>query len=146
MITVRELSIKDLEAVVDIEQSIFSLPWSKEGFQSGMELEGSLFLVAVIDREILGYIGIYTSFDEGQITNVAVKKSHQNIGIGKALVKESIKWCEIHRIEHFTLEVRKSNAKAIHLYETLGFVKIGSRKGFYEFPTEDGIVMKLNWR
>ena len=44
-------------------------------------------------------------------------------------------------IKTFFLEVRKSNAPAIHLYESCGFAAQGIRKNFYENPREDGILM-----
>ena len=30
--TFREMLVEDLEQVVDIEQNLFSVPWTKEGF------------------------------------------------------------------------------------------------------------------
>jgi len=145
MVEVRKMTIEDLDQVVEIEQDTFSLPWSRAGFQSGMEMPGSYFLVAITNNQIAGYVGMYTSFDEGEITNVAVEKKLQNQGIGKKLVNESVKWCEKNKINQLILEVRKSNEGAIHLYQSLGFECIGNRKGFYEHPIEDGLVMKLNW-
>ena len=46
-------------------------------------------------------------------------------------------------IEAFTLEVRVSNAPAIHLYKKFGFVSEGIRPGFYEKPAEDADIMWL---
>lgn len=145
MVTIREMEIDDLDQVAQIEKDTFSLPWSKIGFLNGMKMDGSCFLVAIQNDQIVGYIGMYTSFDEGEITNVAVTKKCQNQGIGKVLVNESLKWCEKKKIQQLILEVRESNKGAIFLYQELGFEQIGSRKGFYEQPIEDGLVMKLNW-
>lgn len=145
MVTVDVMRLEDLDQVAEIEKNTFSLPWSKAGFQSGMEMEGSHFLVGRINNQIVGYIGIYTAFDEGEITNIAVDKRFQNQGIGKVLLMESIKWCKIKLIQHLVLEVRQSNKSAIYLYEMLGFEQIGIRKKFYEQPLEDGLVMKLDW-
>lgn len=53
------------------------------------------------------------------------------------LMKES----EQEGIRAFTLEVRVSNAAAIHVYEKLGFVSEGIRPGFYEKPDEDAMIL-----
>jgi ribosomal-protein-alanine N-acetyltransferase len=43
-----------------------------------------------------------------------------------------------------TLEVRRSNAAAIALYESLGFRVTAVRQAYYSHPTEDGLIMWLN--
>ena len=47
--------------------------------------------------------------------------------------------------DFITLEVRKSNASAIKLYEKCGFCAVGERKNFYEKPCEDAILMTKNF-
>ena len=69
---VRKLEAADIEQVADIEQACFSTPWSKQGFEDILFREDVLFLVACEGDEVLGYVGVYCSFDEGEITNVAV--------------------------------------------------------------------------
>ena len=44
-------------------------------------------------------------------------------------------------IERFTLEVRRSNEHAIRLYQNLGFVREGVRRGYYESPREDALIL-----
>ena len=41
-----------------------------------------------------------------------------------------------------TLEVRASNDPAIRLYEKLGYARVGLRKGYYEKPREDAVIMQ----
>ena len=47
-----------------------------------------------------------------------------------------------HPGDHF-LEVRQSNTAALTLYRTLAFAEVGVRPGYYENPTEPGIVMRF---
>lgn len=135
----------DLDQVTEIEKELFSLPWSFDGFVQGIQQQGSVFLVVKEQEEVLGYLGIYCSYDEGEITNVAVKPNFQGQGIGTLLLAKALQTAHDNRIRHLILEVRKSNDSAIHLYKKVGFEQIGLRHDFYEFPKEDGIVMKMNW-
>lgn len=141
MITIREMQFDDLEQVVSIEQALFSAPWSETGFFTFLIREGTIFLVAEEEGRILGYCGVITVLDEGDITNVAVAKDRQGEGIGRRLVQELILCCDGVGVPTLHLEVRQSNARAKALYEHLGFRKAGVRKDYYESPVEDGILM-----
>lgn len=92
---------------------------------------------------MLGYVGMWSSLDEGEITNVSVAKYTQGYGIGTLLMKELLLQAAERDLFQCILEVRKSNARAIHLYEKMGFTSMGVRKNFYEDPKEDAIVMGL---
>ncbi|MCH1981967.1 ribosomal protein S18-alanine N-acetyltransferase [Ruminococcus sp. OA3] len=141
MITIRDMQIDDLEQVMPIESENFSVPWSETGFFSFLIREDAIFLVAEEEREILGYCGVLMVPDEGDITNVAVKKDRQHQGIGKLLVQELIKKSSDAGVTTLHLEVRESNTPAIGLYQKLGFVQVGVRRNYYEAPAEDGIMM-----
>ena len=123
MITVRAMQVKDAEQVSELERMIFSQPWSYQGFVDSLSLPNTVFLVAEENNKILGYIGMYLSIDEGEITNVAVSPA------------------ESRSVGRIVLEVRCSNDSAIRLYERNGFVNYGVRKGFYELPKEDAYIM-----
>ena len=83
------------------------------------------------------------SFEEGEITNVAVATAKQNLGIGRTMMEELLRQARERGITHLFLEVRVSNEKAIRLYRSLGFENCGIRKDFYEMPREDGMIMVL---
>ena len=141
MITIRNMQVADALAVSEIEQEIFSRPWSYQVFVDSLNLGNTIFLVAEEEGRILGYIGMYLAMDEGEITNVAVMKQERQRGIGGMLLKEIKKEAERRAIARIVLEVRVSNASAIRLYEREGFQNCGVRKNFYELPREDAYIM-----
>lgn len=132
---------EDCAQVAELEKKIFSQPWSEQGFCDAIDMEQNIFLVAEEAGEVWGYIGMYQSLDEGEITNVAVAPEQRNTGIGWMLMQEALEKAKQQGIVQIVLEVRVSNASAIHLYEKCGFVSCGIRKGFYDFPKEDACIM-----
>lgn len=141
MIQIRRMEIDDLEQVVEIEKQNFSKPWTETGFFSFLLRNDTMFWVAEEEGEICGYTGVILVMDEGDITNVSVKPGMQGKGIGTMLLQEMIEKTGREGIDILHLEVRKSNDRAVALYEKLGFVQDGLRKNYYEAPTEDGILM-----
>lgn len=139
---VREMTMFDLDQVMVIENENFSVPWTETGFFTYLMREDALFLVAEDeDENIVGYCGVIMSIDEGDITNVSVKKELQGQGIGKALLQELIQQTVSRGVHTLFLEVRESNAGALALYEKQGFTRMGVRKNYYSDPVEDGITM-----
>lgn len=151
---VREMTLQDIPAVAEIENKCFSLPWSEQSLTDSVVRNDTLFLVCEehlakdsnnedsVTSTIVGYIGMYLSFDEGDITNVAVAPDYRKKGYGKALVSSAIALAKEKQLEMVLLEVRVSNAAAISLYKKMGFEELGLRKNFYEHPVEDAIIMK----
>ena len=138
---IRPMSDKDLKQVCDIENETFSEPWSYNSFSNSITSKDNTYLVAEEDDEILGYCGMWGTVDEGQITNVAVKKEHRNRKIGYNLMKTLMEYGKDNGLIAFTLEVRAGNEHAIKLYHSLGFRDSGYRKNFYSKPKEDALIM-----
>ena len=151
---IREMTLQDVPAVAEIEKLCFSLPWSEQSLIDSVKREDTMFLVCEefdennsddtgdVNSNIAGYIGMYLSFDEGDITNVAVSPAHRKKGYGEALVSKAKELAREKQLEMILLEVRVSNAPAISLYKKMGFEELGIRKNFYEHPVEDAIIMK----
>lgn len=141
--TVREMTWDDLEQVVEIENENFSVPWTETGFFTYLMRSDALFLVAENEEEelVAGYIGIIMAADEGDITNVSVKKELQGQEIGTMLLQELASRTKEMGIEKIFLEVRESNVAALALYEKQGFERMGVRKNYYTDPIEDAITM-----
>ena len=139
------MQIDDLDQVLEIEEESFSVPWTANGFFTFLIREDALFLVSEDDKGINGYIGLICAPPEGDITNVAVKASERNKGIGKELVSGMISRAHERGVDDIFLEVRVSNTPAIRLYEAYGFENAGIRKNYYERPTEDAFIMKRSY-
>lgn len=138
---IRRMQEEDFEQVAAIERAIFSLPWSEKSFRDACAREDNVYLVALNDGEVLGYVGMWAVLGEGEITNVAVKETARRQGVGEKLLEELICTGRQGGTDIFFLEVRESNAAARKLYEKQGFSQIGMRKNFYERPRENAVVM-----
>lgn len=138
---IREMTESDIPQVAAIEAESICPPWSEQSFQSAVAQPSNLFLVAETEDGIAGYCGMYTAADEGEITNVAVKKVYRKQGIGSRLM-EAVTAAAIERgLTQIILEVRESNLSAKKLYIKHGFQPCGKRKNFYHDPDEDAVVM-----
>lgn len=138
---IRPMETGDVETVAKLEQEIFSMPWSENAFLEEVERPDRLFAVAYLGEELAGYMGLIPSFDEADITNVAVSSLMRRRGIAEKMLSVVLQWGRESGINAFTLEVRAGNEAAIALYEKMGFVCEGRRKNFYEKPREDALIM-----
>ncbi len=138
---VRPMEEQDLSQVAAIEQEAFSTPWSLQSFRDSLGLPHAIFLIAEYEGEIAGYCGCYQSIEEGEITNVAVKRDFRRRGIARTLLEKLFRECRSRGIGSILLEVRAGNRAAIGLYESLGFEQAGIRRNFYEKPREDAVIM-----
>ena len=142
---IRQMQEEDIAQAAAIEQELFSEPWSQEAFLSSLRQPDTLYLVTEgvqeTHRFIAGYCGYLRSFEEADITNVAVRGSIQRQGIAIRMLQRLMTEGRQQGIERFTLEVRAGNKAAVHLYEKLGFHSVGRRKNFYRKPTEDALIM-----
>ena len=130
-----------LERVAELEQLCFSEPWSAQGILD--EAERGCFIAAYADGVFAGYAGMTAVLDERDVCNVAVSPDFRGMGIGKALVGALIDDAKKTGASVVMLEVRKSNASAIALYEKAGFELVGQRKNFYNRPREDALLYNL---
>lgn len=138
---IRWINERDVEQIFDIEQEAFTSPWSREAILTEVISPKSHYLVADVDGEVIGYAGLWKIFDEGHVTNIAVKNGYRHRGVGKALMERLMEACGEMGIARYTLEVRVSNLNAIKLYSSLGYEAAGIRKNFYDKPNEDAMIM-----
>jgi ribosomal-protein-alanine N-acetyltransferase len=154
ILTIREMTLKDLPTVLSIDRSSFPNPWPERSYRFElMDNPASRLLVceAEIGGElrILGYVGCWHIVDELHISTIAVDPGFRRRGIGELLLQTVIRWGVVKGAQLVTLEVRESNRPALKLYQKYGFEQVGRRTGYYRDNDEDAILMSLddvsNW-
>ena len=139
----QELSKEYVDEIAEIEKETFSSEaWSKDNILRELSNSNCVFEILVIDNKLVGYYSFYKAVPEAYINNIAVKSEYRNKGFGKLILCELINKAYSLGIDAITLEVRKSNTVARHLYEAMGFVKSGVRPKFYE-NSEDAVIYWL---
>lgn len=143
-VLVRQADIRDVDDIYEIEHLCFPDPWSKDSLRYELEENPRAFyIVAELDGQVVGYAGLWWIIDEGHITNVAVRPGFRSRKIASGIISVLLDFTSQEGIKHHTLEVRKSNAPAIGLYEKFGFKVEGVRQGYYLNNGEDALIM---WR
>jgi [ribosomal protein S18]-alanine N-acetyltransferase len=133
---------RHLKGVMAIERQVYPRPWSPNLFLSEMsELRNRTYLVARINKEVVGYGGIMCYGDEAHVTTIAVDPEHHRRKIGTRLMYELIEEAVRMGARAISLEVRVSNWGAQRLYSRFGFRPVGIRKNYYQETGEDAVVM-----
>lgn len=142
--TVRRATISDAKEIFAIEMECFSVPWSLDSIETELLNEDKKLYYVVEDANgVVGYAGAWLVYDEGQITNIAIRPSARRQGFGAKLTSALIEECFKRGMHEIFLEVRISNLSALSLYRKLGFTVKGMRKNYYSEPKEDAYIMSL---
>ena len=134
----------DLDEVMAIERVSFAYPWSSRFFLQELQVQCARSVLAEMNGRVIGYILFWLLSDEIDIHNVAVATEFRRRGLGTLLLQQVIAEAKSRQCSRVTLEVRKSNTAAQKLYESMGFVTTGARKGYYSDDGEDALTMALD--
>lgn len=150
MINIRPAKDSDMSAVAALEQECFTDAWS-EALISNMFSNSydKIYVLTADDSEIdssdngdtgekvLGYINTRDIGGDVDLMALCVSPVHRNKGYAGMLIERILQ----EPYKQIILEVRESNAPAIHLYEKYGFEKYARRERYYTSPVEDAIIM-----
>ena len=151
---IRPMQMDDLDAIMQIEPTIYSHPWTRGNFSDSLQNGYSGWVLEDLSlgktSEMIGYSLLMMIMDEAHLLNLSVAKHMQKQGLGRFLLEHMQKIAKIHKATNMFLEVRPSNISAIALYENIGFCEISVRRGYYPADPkvsatgrEDAILMGL---
>lgn len=140
----RPMTVRDLDAVVGVEQRAYSHPWSRGNFTDSLAA-GYLAEVWWLGEAVLGYFIAMPGVDELHLLNITVAPEHQGQGHGRVMMAALRQHALQAEAASLWLEVRESNHRARALYRSLGFAEVGLRRGYYPAAVrrEDAVVMSL---
>lgn len=142
---IRKMTEADLEQVIAIDQVSFSLPWPQRSFHYELyENEPSRSWVVEVEGRVVAMMVGWFIVDELHVATLAVHPEYRGRGYGKKLLMHALRAAREEGAIRSFLEVRESNAAAIHMYASMGFVEDGRRKEYYKDNNEDAILMSLN--
>ncbi len=139
-LVIKPMAEEHLVAVAAIEKNSFQEPWSLDSFQAEIETNRlAIYLVACLEKKVIGYIGAWIIINEVHITTLAVHSERRRQGVASRLIGALMEITGPRGASCLTLEVRPSNSSAISFYEKCGFQVLGCRKHYY--VDEDALIM-----
>jgi [ribosomal protein S18]-alanine N-acetyltransferase len=142
-LTIRHMAPPDVAVVADIEAASFSDAWPPSAFTDLLHRDYARLRVIADPHElVLGYCILLRAADQGEIANICTAPTARGQGIGGRLLDDALAWADSSGVTEVYLEVRTSNSAARALYTARGFSMVGRRRGYYQHPTEDALVLR----
>lgn len=139
------MSREHVPQIAQLESLCFSSPWSELSIESELTNPLALWIVAVDNYRVAGYVGSQSVMGEADMMNLAVDSTFRRMGVGQKLVEKLVEALSENNVHSLTLEVRASNEGAISLYKKLDFQQVGRRPGYYSGPKEDALILRKEW-
>ncbi len=139
--TIENMTDQTVEAVARLEAQCFSTPWSHRELISELENTWAIWITAVENGVLAGYLGIQYGPDGADIMSIATSPDFRGKGVAKQLLFHMETRLKALHLKWITLEVRPSNASALALYTSHGFQQVGRRPKYYQKPTEDALLL-----
>jgi len=141
------MSLEDLDEVMSIELTIYPFPWSRGNFSDSLLAGHDAWRFDDESGRMIGYAVLMWAPDEVHLLNLSVAKTWQGRGVGEQLLRWLADEAHSRGAPALLLEVRPSNPVALRLYERVGMIRIGLRRGYYPDTgrrREDAVVMRCS--
>lgn len=140
---IEKLNINEVDIIKKLEENQNIHIISKDTILNDLKTNQTLYFVLKSNNNIIGYISFNIVFENMDIQSIVIDKNFQKKGFGTHLLNFAIQYAKDNNVINIFLEVRKSNTKAINLYQKNGFKFINTRKRYYPDNFEDALIYNI---
>lgn len=131
------------EDLPKLKDAICRIPTLREDdLHSYLKENFKCLYVLDFQSEPIAFLSLTFEGEEAEIDDLAIVPSLEGKGYASYLLKQVENEIKKKHIQQIFLEVRKSNKKAISLYEKNGFSFYRIRKNYYLSPVEDALCYR----
>ena len=146
-VVVRVLCPADLPDLERMEVELFgAAAWSPESLAAEIVGPGRWYVGAVVGGALVGYAGLWFDGFDAQVMTIGTDERFQGRGLGRRMLENLLDRARTLSAAVVLLEVRVDNDPAIHLYESMGFERLGMRRAYYQPGNIDAWTMRLDLR
>lgn len=134
-----------LDAVLRVEQQAYARPWARTNFTDSLT-SGYQAQLLLAEDTLLGYFVAMKGVAEAHLLNLTVAPEYQRQGWARVMLDALALWAKAQGANWLWLEVRQGNLRALQVYESQGYRRVGRRKNYYPGSLgqrEDAVVMSL---
>ena len=136
-------SPQDLDGVLEVEATSFNNPSTRSWYENELQRPDVCFIYVIRTAEhaVAGFCAFWKVLDQIHINNLAIRPELRNQGLARRLLQKVLEDAAALGAPHATLEVRRSNERALRLYQQAGFRLAGVRTAYYTAPIEDALIL-----
>ncbi len=141
----------DIDRVMEIAAGQPHAPsWTRDAYLAAIDSAAAQKRVSLVAKSaetdnVQGFIIANLNAPESELETIVTAQLHQRQGIARQLFRVLLAELHTAGVGQITLEVRPSNHPAIALYRSLGFNQLATRPAYYSHPTEDALLMTLDF-
>ena len=141
---VRRAAEKDVDGIERLASLHGSYPWRSCQIINELRQAHAFLFCAEVEECLVGFANMHIVLESAHINDIAVAEEFRRRGVGTGLLNACISAAAARKCVEISLEVRQKSAAARGLYESVGFVPAGVRKGLYDNPRDDAVVMIMD--
>ena len=128
-----------IDQLFALDQQCFPDHWSKSQWQTYLSQIDRFPCYTLFEKnEPIGFALYQKLFDEAELLRIGVVPDRRGHGWAAKMLTDQLEQLASLGVVRVMLEVRVSNEAALHLYQSVGFVKEGVRKNYYPLIDQEG--------